>query len=71
MKEELLHKPPPNINAEPKVYLEDQKKPWINCPECNIGPGIDHRRGCSRGHWKNFAKQPLGMSEEEVEKVKK
>jgi len=33
-------------NVKPKPT---EAQPWINCPECNCGPGEYHKRDCSRG----------------------
>ena len=24
------------------------KPTWINCPDCGVGPGADHKNGCPR-----------------------
>ena len=28
-----------------------ETEPWVNCPDCKTGPGIDHLKDCRRAGW--------------------
>lgn len=64
-----VNKAPPPLDPSHVASPDDTKAPWTECPECGVGKGIDHKRGCLRGHWKHHSKG-AGLSEEEVEKIK-
>lgn len=48
------------------LKVEAIQEPWTHCPECNIGPGEDHKRGCSRGKWASSPKISVVKTEDDV-----
>lgn len=47
----LLHTRPLPPIGEPRPEPVE-KKPWVHCPECGVGPGADHLKSCDSGRKK-------------------
>ena len=47
--------------STPKPYHAGRQKvtTWVYCPDCGIGPGVDHKKLCPRGE-KPFARAAPG-----------
>lgn len=51
-REALVHVPAPAFCSELRPAIAE-KPPWQFCPACGCGPGVDHRRDCTRASWNN------------------
>ncbi len=61
-----INREPPAIDPAHVASPTDSRETWTVCPECGIGPGEDHKRGCSRGKWASSPRVKIGLSEEQV-----
>lgn len=56
----LLHmRPRPPIGPECAPPAERQA--WVRCPECDVGPGADHLKGCRRDRKRFTPTHPKGL----------